>query len=436
MRSQQKISRDILLVSTMAVGCLAVAILHPLLAETAARAPRSDQVEMVIVLMRHGVRAPIANETRANAYSAQPWPSWPVAPGVLTKHGAAALEILGQYDRARYAALLQQGSCGKPVIYAEAADMERTIASAKAVLAGLAPGCSIPVQVDKDGLFSAGDRLVDHTILRSAIAGRMANHADWFANAFAGPLERMHEVLMDCGGADCSQSKPDFRSMVARNGKVRRRTAEDESPVGLAADFAENFLLEYTEGMPMDKVGWGRVSRTRLDQLMAMNTRYHDFMLRTPYWAEVAVSGLAQRIAATVAARDEGRFRGEQFGTVGTRFVLLDGSDSHLSWLGGLLRLRWVLPDQTFDATPPGSGLVFELHRDAATGADRVEVLLISQTLDQIRYLRPLDEGQSPSIAPVFVPGCSNPGPPYSCSVAGFERVVSRAVNRRMPGAQ
>lgn len=394
-----------------------------------------DEIRAVILLMRHGVRAPIANETRANAYNAQPWPQWPVAPGVLTKHGAAALRILGAYYRTRYASLLQQGSCSQPVIYAEAAATERTIASAQAVLSGLAPGCSIAVRRDKDRLFSAGDRLVNQIILRSAIAGRMANHPDWFAHVFAAPLETMHEALTHCSGADCNRLKPDFRSFVVQDGRTRKRTEDDENSVGLAADFAENFLLEYTEGLPLDQVGWGRVPRARLDELMAMNTRYHDFMLRTPYWAEVAASRLAERISATLTAQAEGRQLPDQFGNPRTRVVLLDGSDSHLSWLGGLLRLSWLLPDQTIDATPPGGGLVFELGRNPASGADQVEVFFISQTLDQIRYLRPLGHGQIPSIAPIYVPGCSSPGPPYACSVAGFAKVVSRAVDLQVPAA-
>ncbi len=32
----------------------------------------------------------------------------------------------------------------------------------------------------------------------------------------------------------------------------------------------------------MSDVGWGRIDRARLDDLMEMNTRYHDFILRTP----------------------------------------------------------------------------------------------------------------------------------------------------------
>jgi hypothetical protein len=46
-----------------------------------AQADASTDYELrsVILLVRHGVRAPIESEIRASSYNAQPWPSWPVA---------------------------------------------------------------------------------------------------------------------------------------------------------------------------------------------------------------------------------------------------------------------------------------------------------------------------------------------------------------------
>jgi 4-phytase / acid phosphatase len=87
-----------------------------LLLPFAAQGPKTavsddDQIQAVIVLARHGVRAPIESETRSSAYNAQPWPSWPVAAGVLTSHGTQALKLLGEYYRSRYPSLLQHIDC-------------------------------------------------------------------------------------------------------------------------------------------------------------------------------------------------------------------------------------------------------------------------------------------------------------------------------------
>jgi 4-phytase/acid phosphatase len=394
-----------------------------------------DQIQAVIVLARHGVRAPIESETRSGAYNAQPWPTWPAAPGVLTPHGAEALKLLGAYYRTRYPALLQHLSCTQPEIYVEANTTQRTVASAHAMASGFAPECSIDVHSRSNAsnpLFGPStNSFVDHQKLVDATLGRMANQPAWFVHAFARPLEKMHHVLADCSGAECDTTKPDFRAVTVGHGVSSPRNERTDNPVTLGADFAENFLLEYTDGLPMEQVGWGRVNREDLNDLMEMNTRYHDFMLRTPYGAQVAASDLAAHLRDTIVGVASGVAVAGQLGTPQDRFFLLDGHDSNLSWLGGLLRLDWLLPDQTFNATPPGSALVFEIHCSSVTHLHTVQVFFISQTLDQMRFLRPLTGAEQPSVAPVFVPACSGPAPTYACSVEGFAHAVTAAIDPR-----
>jgi 4-phytase/acid phosphatase len=394
-----------------------------------------DQIQAVIVLARHGVRAPIESETRSGAYNAQPWPAWPVASGVLTSHGAEALKLLGAYYRSRYPSLLEHLSCAQPEIYVEANTTQRTIASAHAMVSGLAPDCAIDVHYRSGGpnpLFGPStSSFVDRQKLIDATLGRMANQPEWFVQAFARPLEKMQHVLADCSGADCDTSKPDFCTVTVNGGISSPRDARTDNPVALGADFAENFLLEYTDGLAMEQVGWGRVGREDLNDLMEMNTRYHDFMLRTPYGAQVAASDLAAHLRDTIVGVSSGVAVAGQLGTPQDRFFLLDGHDSNLSWLGGLLRLDWLLPDQTFNATPPGSALVFEVHYSSVTHLHTVQVFFISQTLDQMRFLRPLTGAEQPSVARVFVPACSGPAPAYACSVEGFAHAVTAAIDPR-----
>jgi len=396
-------------------------------------APDDGDLRAVIVLMRHGVRAPIESETRSSVYNAQPWPAWPTEAGVLTPHGAQALRLLADFYRARYASLLPpSNSCGHPGLYIEANTTQRTIASAKALLPGLT-SCPVRVHYSADyinPLFSpSSSNAVDRQRVADAILGRMANQPDWFTSGFTRPLDKMHHVLTDCNGLGCNSSVPDFRSMRLQDGVATTRDPRAESPVTLGADFAENFLLQYTEGMPMSQVGWGRVSRVDLNDLMQMNTQYHDFMLRTPYGAQVAASDLAAHIRDTLLSVATGKPMPYQLGVPGDRFFLLDGHDSNLTWLGGLLHLDWLLPDQTFNATPPGSALVFEIRRSRAAEIANVRVLFISQTLDQMRDLRALTGTEQPSIAPVFVPGCSGPAPTFACSAEAFAHVVDSAID-------
>ena len=69
--------------------------------------------------------------------------------------------------------------------------------------------------------------------------------------------------------------------------------------------------------------------------------------------------------------------------------------------------------------------------RSRTSGSATIQVLFISQTLDQIRDLRPLTGAERPSIAPIFVPGCSGVAPAYECSVEEFTKVVNSAIDNR-----
>jgi 4-phytase/acid phosphatase len=428
--------KGIACLALMSVSCTC------LTAKAQTAATSDDELRGVIILVRHGVRVPIESEIRASSYNAQPWPSWGVAEGVLTPHGTKALNLLGEWYRARYASLLEGTPCDKRGIYAEANTTQRTIASAHAMLDGLAPGCNIQVHQASAGkrnpLFTGPTGPpVDKQRLTDATDGRMANNPDWYVHAFAVPMAMMYHVMHDCtaGDKECDPSKPDFRTVRVKDGKAMPRNAREENPVTLGADFAEHLLLEYTEGMPMEQVGWGRVTRADLDQLMEMNTRYHDFMLRTPYSTQVVASNLADHIRATVDASATGKPTAGELGLPTDRFVLLDAHDGNLSWLGGLLRIDWLLQDQTFNATPPGSGLVFEVHRSRSTGKSTVQVSYISQTLDQMRYLQPLSPVNMPSIAPIFVPGCSGTAPTYACAVEDFDHVITSSIDKSFVGA-
>jgi 4-phytase/acid phosphatase len=221
------------------------------------------------------------------------------------------------------------------------------------------------------------------------------------------------------------------RTFAEAEGSVVERDPRKENAVALGADFAENLLLEYVEGMPMKDVGWGRVDRAKLDELMEMNTRYHDFMLRTPLWSKAAAAPLAEKISALLASQAKVDST--------TRFAYLSAHDANLGWLGGLLQLDWKVSDEAQNATPPGSAMIFELWNDATTNQKTVRVKFVTQTLDQIRNLTPLTAGvvdpnagaqagaEMPSISPVYVPGCSGAGPEYACSLSDFERVVNAA---------
>jgi 4-phytase/acid phosphatase len=111
----------------------------------------------------------------------------------------------------------------------------------------------------------------------------------------------------------------------------------------------------------------------------------------------------------------------------GRRFFFLSAHDANLTWMGGLLRIDWLVSDETFNATPPGSALVFELHHNKLTNADTVRALFIAQKLNQIRNLTSLTGAEQPSISPVYIPNCSGGAPEYACNLNDFAQVLTDA---------
>ena len=400
---------------------------------------QADELRMVIVVSRHGVRAPIESETRSNRYNTQPWPAWPVAPGVLTPNGATLMSNMGSFYRQRYTYLFRdQQNCSTP-IFAVANRTERTVSSAQALLKGLAPDCPVKVHVHNadslDPLFEAGAfaGVANHEELAAAIRGRLGGDPQWWPSAYQRPLEDLQQILLNCGsGSPCSKSSTK-KKLLDDASVVNAANISDmvviDGPVSKGADFAENFLLQYTEGFSMAQVGWGRVSRSELNALMTMNTSYHDYVLRTPYFAQIGASDLASYIGATLQqAADEKSVSGA-IGTPATRFLLLFGHDSNLTWLGGLLHLNWLLPDQPLNATPPGSALVFELHRNASTKRFYLQVYFMSQTLDQMRYKTALTTGHGPSIGTIFVPNCSTDAT-NRCPLDRFQKLIQSSIDK------
>src|SRR5262249_27446678 len=71
-----------------------------------APASAAPALEKVVVLQRHGVRSPTKPVSDYAAYSPTPFAAWPVKPGELTEHGAAALARMGEALRAHYASVL------------------------------------------------------------------------------------------------------------------------------------------------------------------------------------------------------------------------------------------------------------------------------------------------------------------------------------------
>ncbi len=204
--------------------------------------------------------------------------------------------------------------------------------------------------------------------------------------------------------------------------------AELKGPLNTASTITENLLLEYTNGLPADQVGWGRVDVPTLKQLMDLHTAASDLTRRTLYLATVQASNTLAHMLDTLRQAVTGKECPGALGKPGDSVVVLVGHDTNLANIAGMLNLNWVI-DGRRDDTPPGGALVFELWQAGNNAAYEVRTYYTAQTLEQMREAAPLTLDKPPAKAGIFIPGCSKGAAGFPCDWKDFERTLTTAID-------
>lgn len=394
-------------------------------------------LRMVVILSRHGVRSPTWSQSSLDSYSALPWPAWSVAPGNLTNHGYQLIQRFGSYDRASFAqsSLLAKDDCGDVAhTYIWADTDQRTMETGRAFADGAFPGCSAPVHSlpagTSDPLFhwsQASKKLSpgakkpsdNHTALLDDFEVRSQEKR---------LIVGMQRVMLGCDPrVDCV---PVHRPSIALIGEPSPRTETKEKneaggPLAISASFAEDFLLEYAEGMPADQVGWGHVDEATLRSFLDLHTQYFALSHGTPKTARVEASNMLFHIDRTLQQHINGQPAPGAIGPVDSKVVFLAGHDTNIAGIAALLGLHWNL-DGRADDTPPGVELAFELWQNDV-GAYSVRVVVSMQTLHQLRELRDLTLDSPPQGTEIALPACKESG--NACAWPAFQSAVDSAID-------
>jgi 4-phytase/acid phosphatase len=412
-------------VANVAALAVALAIVPPAL-PMAAQAAKTDGPRLVIVVMRHGVRSP-SHPDELNVYAAQPWPKWSVRGGYLTPHGAMLVRQLGRHYRSMYTgSIFPAAGCpasGSVFVWADVD--ERTRATGDALVGGLAPGCSIAVHHagdNNDALFDPlpGFGSVNKSESMASVMGALGGDPNALADAYRAEFSEMQTVL-GCGTLRACKIASRVPTTVAGTGDGG--LAEFDGGLDIAADVAENLLLEYTDGQKI--VGWGRVDRATLVDLLQLHGLKQKFQHETIYAARAHGSNVMLHVLQTLQQGATGATVAGTRVPVPARFVALVGHDTQLSELAGLLRISWLMRGYPLNETPPGAALVFELYAPGQ-GLPYVRTFFTAQTLDQMRS----GTGANPGRVPVYVPGC----PGYDCPMDTFARAVDAAIDPSFTG--
>jgi 4-phytase/acid phosphatase len=399
---------------------------------TSALQPRDADLELVVMLSRHGVRSPIGARDRYGKYSAAPWPAWDVPPSYLTAHGYQLMKLFGVWDRTRFSSekLFAPTGCADAAHVSIVADSDqRTRETGKALAEGIFPGCEIAVHAQPEGtndpLFrpiESGAVHPDQALTNAAALGRVGGDFNNLAEAYRSQLTLLDRVLAGCGRAPANARRTSLLDIP-----------EGRSRVSTAATIAENLLLEYTQGMSRANTGWGCLDGATLRTIMQVNSANWDYGMRTPAEARVYASILLDRIQKTIQQSATGAAVPGALGKPGDRLVILVGHDTNLVTVAGALSIDWIF-DGRVDDTPPGGALLFELWRPRDGGKPFVRLEYIAQTLEQMRNAEPLTTANPPAQAPIFVPGCGRAD--LSCTWEGFSAAMRAAIDPAYVAAQ
>lgn len=369
------------------------------------------RLERVMLVVRHGVRAPLDGEAAAAGYAGAPWPRWDTPASLLTPHGREAVRLSGTWLRQwllREGVLAAAGCPADGAVAVRANTDARTIDSGQLLADALAPGCGLVAEHrapgSDDPLFrpvEAGAVAFDARAAVAAIVRENGGPAALVA-AHRAELEAM-QALLGCAQACDFAAMPSALAPSANGRGLSLR-----GPVDLTSGTGEVFLLQYAEGLPLDQVAWGRATPQRLEAASRLHALLFDVYARPRYMASRAGAPLAREAIALLGA------------DASPAVSLFVGSDTHIAALASLLGVHFHLPGYGADDPPPGGMLAIERWRDPADGARYVRIEYLAQSLDQLRTLQPLDLAHPPlrqALAPAI---CKAADTPSGCPLEAF----------------
>lgn len=406
---------------------LFILLLIPHITPVYADTPRWT-LEKVVEVSRHGVRPPTPGDRHLiEAGAARPWPRWKTADGELTAHGAAAIAQKGHYTRQRFLATgLFHATCPPDnAVYVRASPLQRTRATARALVDAVFPGCAIPVHAleKTDPLFqyppgkvSPAEKAQHRQQAMDALGGDLSQ-----AQARLLPAVRALQKAVCPPGHACPAFDHPWRLHVWSNGTVA------VSGLDTLAAMAESIRLAWSENEPIANVAFGHARTAQeVSGLLPLLTEKYDFTNDLPGPAQRGASLLLKQISLALQTG----VNAPAHAPPDARWLLFVAHDINIAYLRTLLAFTWQQGDYPRGNVPPGGSLIFERWRDQQQHR-YLRIYFEAQSPDQIRYLTPLSETAPPLRTELTFPGCQKTSAgtlcPYDISLQRIEKNIDPA---------
>ncbi|MDE1166109.1 MAG: histidine-type phosphatase [Pseudomonas sp.] len=344
------------------------------------------RLDKVVLVMRHGIR-PATDTAELQSWSAKTWPAFGTRDGQLTAHGRDAIELLGQWQRHTLdeLGLFKAGQCpAAGDAYVWSSPVARTQATSAALLAGMFPGCKVPVQHARerdDRLFHGSENglaPLDPARTQAAMVQAMGGSVDAARQHYAAPLLAMQQLVgvpTPCAKKTCALSEQPW-ALKNKGGTIKLG-----GPLSVGAAMSETIRMEYAEGLPLDQVAFGE-GRTAADvsRLMALRSGKYALSNHVPYIAQRGASQLLGQILEALQPATAGS-------PPGTKWLAYVGHDSNIAQLRTLLGFDWKIAEYPQNDAAPGGTILFKRWVNDRTGEQFVSLSYVAQSLDQLRSL-------------------------------------------------
>lgn len=404
---------------------LAVAATLPLapgaLAQTT---PEGYQLEQVLIMSRHNLRAPLANNGSVLEQStARQWPEWEVPGGQLTTKGGILEVYMGHYLREWLAEnkLVTSGECPMPgAVYAYANSLQRTVATAQFFITGAFPGCDVPVHhQEKMGTM---DPTFNPVITDGSAAFSEQAVKAMETQRQQDKLDESYQLLEKITQFDGSPSCKEKQVCSLANGKDTFSAKVQQEPgvsgpLKVGNSLVDAFTLQYYEGFPLDQVAWGEIkSDLQWRTLSKLKNGYQDALFTSPAVAQNVAKPLVRYIDKTLVSE----------AAKAAKVTVMVGHDSNIASLLTALDFAPYQLHNQYERTPIGGKIVFQRWNDPAAKRELMKIEYVYQSSDQLRNADVLTLKNPPQRVTLSLKGCPVDGNGF-CPLEKFNAVMNAA---------
>ncbi|WP_109938789.1 bifunctional glucose-1-phosphatase/inositol phosphatase [Klebsiella quasipneumoniae] len=413
----------------MKISLLAAAVAGAVMLSAGAQAqdtaaPEGYQLQQVLIMSRHNLRAPLANNGSVLEQStAKAWPQWDVPGGQLTTKGGVLEVYMGHYMREWLAQqkLVTSGECPpENAVYAYANSLQRTVATAQFFITGAFPGCGIAVHHQPQ--MGTMDPTFNPVITDDSPAFREKALQAMEKERQGMQLTESYKLLETMIDYRNSPSCKEKQVCSLSEGKDTFSAGYQQEPgvsgsLKVGNSLVDAFTLQYYEGFPKDQVAWGEITSDKQWQVLSkLKNGYQDSLFTS--------TAVAQNVAKPLVKYIDNALVGE--GASKAKVTLLVGHDSNIASLLTALDFKpYQLPGQ-YERTPIGGKLLFQRWHDSGSNRDLMKIEYVYQSTEQLRNADPLTLQTPPQRVTLALNGCPVDDQGF-CPLETFKKVINEA---------